>query len=50
MKIIISKEYWHDMKKIQKNSEVFTKSRWIWFKLCCRQGHQILVEIRISAD
>jgi len=32
----------------------FYLTRWIWYKLCCRQGCQnigkILVEIRILAD
>jgi len=41
---IISKQNCQDMKKfveqISKHSEVFTWSKWIWFKLCCRQAHQ----------
>jgi len=28
------------IEQILKNSEVFPKSRRIWYKLCCRQSHQ----------
>jgi len=40
--------YWQDMKNFVKQISIkfggFYVSRWIWFKLCCRQVHQNIGE------